>query len=238
MAMTPREEATYALDFGVSRRDLSPVAQVEYDRLIAEGYGTERREQFAREKAERDKRIAGAVWLPHLGVAVYDGNVHQHGKNQSGTASDRWARAERREGLETKLLGALAGAHAETMGGKGGTRRSDGARVADALAATAVLHSPVGLLAGVSRTGFRGFAVVTFAGGSFWEKGFIDQASLVKAQAEAVRFNAMAGASSPTITVTGNDPAARLRKLQELLDEGLLNQDEYESKRVEIIDSI
>jgi hypothetical protein len=35
--MTPAQEATYALDFGVSRSDLKPVVQAEYDRLVAEG---------------------------------------------------------------------------------------------------------------------------------------------------------------------------------------------------------
>jgi len=38
MALTPTEEAKYALDYGVSRSDLSLGAQIEYDRLVAEGY--------------------------------------------------------------------------------------------------------------------------------------------------------------------------------------------------------
>ena len=40
MALTPAEEAKYALNHGVSRSDLSPEAQTEYDRLVPEGYGT------------------------------------------------------------------------------------------------------------------------------------------------------------------------------------------------------
>jgi hypothetical protein len=35
--MTPVQEAVYALDFGVSRSDLKPEVQAEYDRLVAEG---------------------------------------------------------------------------------------------------------------------------------------------------------------------------------------------------------
>jgi hypothetical protein len=40
MALTPTEEAKYALDYGVSRSDLSLGARIEYDRLVAEDYGT------------------------------------------------------------------------------------------------------------------------------------------------------------------------------------------------------
>jgi hypothetical protein len=38
MAMTPLEEAVYALDNGLPRRDLAPEVQAAYDRLIAGGY--------------------------------------------------------------------------------------------------------------------------------------------------------------------------------------------------------
>jgi hypothetical protein len=51
----------------------------------------------------------------------------------------------------------------------------------------------------------------------------------------------MAGAAEPVAPAapdTGSDPAVRLRKLQELLDAGLLTQDEYETKRAEIINAI
>lgn len=51
-----------------------------------------------------------------------------------------------------------------------GHRRSSNARVADATFAIAVLGS-VGLPAGMSRAGFQGFAVVTFAA---FEKRFTD----------------------------------------------------------------
>lgn len=60
-----------------------------------------------------------------------------------------------------------------------------------------------------------------------------------EAQKQVVQFNAMAGAATPAnAPETGSDPAVRLRKLQELLDAGLLTQDEYEAKRTEIINSI
>ena len=37
---------------------------------------------------------------------------------------------------------------------------------------------------------------------------------------------------------TDSDPAVRLRKLQELRDANLLTQEEYETKRAEIISSL
>jgi len=37
MALTPDQEARYALDFGVARSDLSMPAQLIYDRLVSEG---------------------------------------------------------------------------------------------------------------------------------------------------------------------------------------------------------
>jgi len=55
---------------------------------------------------------------------------------------------------------------------------------------------------------------------------------------EVVQFNALAGAAGPSASEAGSDPAVRLRKLQELRDAGMLTQDEYETKRSEIINSI
>ena len=42
MPMGPTEEAAYALDFGVSRSNLSLAAQLEYDRMVTvdEAYRT------------------------------------------------------------------------------------------------------------------------------------------------------------------------------------------------------
>lgn len=36
MALTPAQEARYALDYGLDRKDLKPEVQAEYDRLVAE----------------------------------------------------------------------------------------------------------------------------------------------------------------------------------------------------------
>lgn len=47
-----------------------------------------------------------------------------------------------------------------------------------------------------------------------------------------------AGVSARAAAGTKNDHSARLRKLQELWEAGLLSQEEYETKRSQIIDSI
>jgi Short C-terminal domain len=57
-------------------------------------------------------------------------------------------------------------------------------------------------------------------------------------QKQVVQFDALARASVPAATEHGSDPAARFRKLQELRDAGLLTQEEYETKRTEVINSI
>jgi hypothetical protein len=137
----------------------------------------QRREQAARRSA--------TTALPNLGVTVRDGTVFKY----------TVAAVTGREGGQG--LGELAGAHAEVTGGKGGHRRSGIVRAGDAVLATAVV-GPVGLLAGVSRKGFQGTAFVIFADGTLHEKQITDEASFVKAQADAVRFNALvAGAFAP-----------------------------------------
>jgi hypothetical protein len=143
------------------------------------------RKQALRKK--RSARITATTALRWLGVAVRDGQFYKRD----------FALATGRE--EGRLLGELAGAHAEVTGGRAGRRRSGGARTADAAAATAVL-GPVGLLAGTSRKGIQGTAFVVFADGTLHEKRITDDTSLVRAQADAVRFNAMAAAA--------DDPAA------------------------------
>jgi hypothetical protein len=61
MAMTPEQEAAYALNFEVSRSDLRPEVQAAYDRLAEE-------RQQARQERERlvavtaGSRISGSVF--------------------------------------------------------------------------------------------------------------------------------------------------------------------------------
>jgi hypothetical protein len=113
---------------------------------------------------------------------VYDGQVYAQ---SIGVAMGREGRA----------LGSLAGARAEVTGGQAGHRRGGGKRTADAALATVVL-GPVGLLAAGSRKGVKGTAFIIFADGRLHEKQLTDAQGLVKAQADAVRFNALVGAAS------------------------------------------
>jgi Short C-terminal domain len=254
MAMTPAQEARYALGYGLSRSDLSMAAQIEYDRLVAgqepsqEGERPqtreerkqarqERLEEYRRKRQEGQERAAATTWFPHLGVAVREGQVYQHGAKQSGMASDLQAKNERTLARDLKPLGSLAGAHAEVGGGKGGRRRSPNARVADAALATAVLGT-AGLLAGLSRTGFRGFVVVSFADGGAWEKSFTDSASLIKAQAEAVRFNALAASAGSPAAQDGGGVAAELERLSALHKSGALDDEEFRAAKARIIGGI
>jgi hypothetical protein len=141
----------------------------------------QRREALWREQAAR--RAATTV-LAYLGVAVRGGEVF---------TCTLEVVTGRSEGLR---LGDLAEAHADVTRGKGGFPRSGIVRAGDAASAMSV-PGAVGLLAGASRKGFLGTAFVIFADGTLHEKPIADQASLLKAQAEAVRFNAIAVVAAP-----------------------------------------
>jgi hypothetical protein len=161
MALTPTEEAQYALNFGLSRSDLSLGAQIEYDRLIAEGYGIPpqqerpltkeerklakqaRREESARKRQEWSELAAATTWLPNLGVAIRDRNVYQHGVDQNGMHSDIRAMSQRAGRTEMKLLGPLAG-H---------MRRSGAVRQGDAAAAGRLRLIPCSTLSRWDRSG-------------------------------------------------------------------------------------
>jgi hypothetical protein len=95
---------------------------------------------------------------------------------------------------------------------------------------------PVALAGLATKT--KADAAVVFPDGTVHMSALDGNFAVREAQKQVVRFNAMAGAVAPAASDTGSDPAVRLRKLQELLDVGLLTQDEYESKRADIINSI
>jgi len=143
-----------------------------------------RQEREAQRRAQAARRAATTA-LPNLGVAIRDGAVFKY------TFAAVTGRGE------GQRLGELAGAHAEVTGGKAGHRREGIVRAGDALLATSVL-GPVGLLAGASRKGFQGSAFVIFADGTLHEKQVADQTALVRAQADVVRFNALAAGAPPS----------------------------------------
>jgi len=258
MAMTPLEEARYALNFGVNRSDLSMPAQLEYDRLVTEGYGTppvtltrdeykqaqrERREQARRELEAALKVAEATAWFPNLGIAVRDGNVYRHGADRSD-GFDAQASRERTGRAEMKLLAPLAGAHADVLAGKTQKRRRTGSERAGDVVALAPVVGPFALLAGFSRAG-TGVAVVTFADGNVREKEFTDKSSLLTAQAEAVKFNALAASSRPAdgpVSGSAESPAqgdtgiaAELERLAALHPSGVLAEGEFRAANARIL---
>jgi hypothetical protein len=124
----------------------------------------------------------------------------------------------------SRLLGPLAGAEAMVTDG------------AQAWSPGRAMFLPIGL-AGLA-TKAKADAAVVFPDGKVHTVALDDNNAVREAQKQVVQFNALAGASAPAATETGSDPAVKLRKLQDLLDAGLLSQHEYETKRAEVIKSI
>jgi Short C-terminal domain len=124
----------------------------------------------------------------------------------------------------SRLLGPLAGAQAVVTDGS------------QAWSPGRAMFLPLSLTGLATKT--KADAVVIFADGTFHSVALDGNNAVREAQKQAVQFNALAGALAPDAGERGSDPAAKLRKLQELRDAGLLTQDEYEMKRAEVIDSI
>jgi hypothetical protein len=121
------------------------------------------------EKAGAVSRDSGkTVKLPGLGVRVRGRNVY---KNE----------------MSGRLLGSLAGAHAELTDG---TRPH---RVGAALVA-APLSLGAGLLIGLTRKS-KASAFVVFADGSVFERKLGGKSAISAAQGDAVKFNALAAAA-------------------------------------------
>ncbi len=205
-------------------------AQRERERCREERLAANREKRMAREARE-----AATVWLPALGVAVYEGNVYKLGLNEGGWQSDSHASNQRKLGSDLKLLGPLTGARADVAGGKGGYRRTGNARVADTALATALL-GPVGLLAGASRAGFKGVSVVAFLDGTMREKKFKDAAALAKAEVEASRFNTLATADKVLAGPSGVEGvSAELERLAGLHAAGVLDNEEFRAAKARVL---
>jgi hypothetical protein len=231
MATTPEQEAEYVLDYGTIRSEPGPGGQIEYERLALDGDGAsleqrrpltkaehrqarrERREDRARERKKRRELASGTIWLPTLGVAIRDGNVYAWELSWNGPVTGR-------------LLGPLAWAHAEATGGVAGRSRSGDARAADTAPAVD-MASRRGILAGVSRKRYRGVAAVAFPDGNVWKKEFKDASALIKAKAEAVRFNILAVGAAPETRPAGNGVTSDLERLVALHALGSLDDEEF-----------
>ncbi len=84
-------------------------------------------------------------------------------------------------------------------------------------------------------------ALITFTDGTVHMLPLDGSHAVREARKQCVQFNGMAGAVAPAPTVSEDpaaDPVVRMRKLQELLDAGLISQQEFNEKRAAVIDGI
>jgi hypothetical protein len=157
----------------------------------------------------------GATVYRWLGVQVLEGNgeVYTIGAHNPEVKTNT-----------SRLLGSLAGAQAMVTDGS------------QAWSPGRAMFLPISLAGLATKT--KADAAVVFPGGTVHITPLDGNYAVREAQKQVVQFNALAGAVAPAITEAASDPAVRLRKLQELLDTGLVTQEEYEAKRAEIINSI
>src|SRR5262249_8689663 len=160
-------------------------------------------EQFRTNEARVKELAEKTVWLPGLGISIRDGIVRASKgaifTGATGTRAEMAIKLEERPGGSTDL-GPLAGARADVISGQVGHRRTAGTRAADATLATAALAPVLGPLAvaggalagGFSRVGTQGVAFVIFPTGKMHEKPINSPQEVLRAQTDAIRFNAMA----------------------------------------------
>jgi len=160
-------------------------------------------------------KSGGVTVFRWLGVQILagDGKVYSIGSHSAAMKTNT-----------SRLLGLLAGAQAMVTDG------------AQAWSPGRAMFLPISLAGLATKT--KADAAVVFPDGTVHLTALDGNNTVREAQRQAVQFNALAGANAPAATEAVTDPAARLRKLQELLDTGLLTQAEYETKRTEIINSI
>ncbi len=91
---------------------------------------------------------------------------------------------------------------------------------------------PVALAGLATKT--KAAAFVIFADGTYHETPLDGNAAVREAQAEAIKFNLLAGTRA-TPAQQEDNVATTLRKLTSLHDEGLLTDEEFAAKRGEII---
>lgn len=122
----------------------------------------------------------------------------------------------------SRLLGPLAGAEAMVTDGS------------QAWSPARAMLMPIALTALAAKA--QADAAVVFPDGFVHTAPLDGNLAVREAQKQAVQFNALAGAAAPA--QAHSDPVSRMRKLQDLIDTGLITQEEYDAKRAEIINSI
>jgi hypothetical protein len=206
--MSLRSKQAQARKLVIAADGIGRLAEAELDSMIAAE--TQPRAEMYRTFA-RASRVSTFV---QLGVQVLDadGNVYSVGEhNPHGKTNS------------STVLGPLAGAQAHVTARK------------------------LGPVYGVSRPGpaamaggrAAGVAMVAFADGTTHSSVVHGKRNVFDAQLEARQFNELARAASaaPEAELSG-DPMDQLRRLLELLDAGQLTEQEYEARRVAIIDAL
>jgi hypothetical protein len=216
---TPNSAADTELSMLKAQHAQLVLTEERLAQVIRTGHAVPEAQQAADAAGNPAQQLIG---LPGLGVCVFDSKVYVLSKG----------------GQPGDFLGPLAGARAEAIPGTVGHRRTGGQRAADATLAAVALHSPIGLLAGAySRPRNGGIAVVVFPTGNAWQTTLPDSASVARALAEAMRFNALADAATQPETPGHDDTgiAAQLERLAALHANGALNDDEYQAAKARII---
>jgi hypothetical protein len=202
--------ALVRLDSGAAQA-VAKVVQEEFAGRTAQMAEMERRAQVY----EAFASAGGATVFGALGVQVLagDGTVYTIGVDSAanGTSTSR-------------LLGPLAGARAVVTDGS------------QAWSPGRAIFLPIGLAGLATKT--KADAAVVFPDGTVHTVPLDGNNAVRDAQKQVVQFNALAGSSGTAVAETGSDPVVKLRKLQELRDAGLLSQEEYQTKRTEVINSI
>jgi len=202
-------------------------ALVKLDAGAAQEVGKEVQERLAARTAaiagkERQAQLyeifvsAGpAATFQSLGVQVLSGQgmVYSIGHHYPATKTNT-----------SQLLGPLAGAEAMVTDG------------AQAWSPGRAMFLPIGLAGLATKT--KADVAIVFADGTVNTVPLDGNNAVRKAQKQVVQFNALAGASAHKAAETATDPAVKLRKLRELRNADLLSQEEYETKRAEVIKSI
>jgi hypothetical protein len=185
------------------------LAEEDLDRMLA----AEKQRQA--ELYETFARIGTVTTFRALGVQILTGDdkVYTIGNHQPGSRTNN-----------SRLLGPVAGAEAMVTDG------------AQAWSPGRAMFLPIGLAGLATKT--TADAAVVFPDGTVHTHALNSNAEVREAQKQVVQFNALAGAPAAAATEMKDGHAARLRRLQELWEAGLLSQEEYEAKRRQIIDSI
>ena len=196
-------------DLGVPVRDLRDLPEESLDEMIA----TERQRQAGLFEATAQEGAVAKFGALGVQVVAGDDDVYTIGYHDSHDRID-----------DSRVLGPLAGAVASV------TESTSAFSPCKAL----LMPAPAAALARKEIAD----AMVTFTDGTVHTRSLDGSNAVRQARKQAVQFNALARASAPPAADRADDPAARLRRLRELLDSGLLTQAEYDAKKAEIIKSI